>query len=99
MVVVSEGRGREWLESEAGGVPGLTLLDYQPYEQLPDMLAKRRGANAGSDRHRRPRCGQAGPSCGIRSDCSGNREILQLTALRVSPPLGWHHTGSPARDL
>jgi colanic acid biosynthesis glycosyl transferase WcaI len=39
MVVVSEGRGREWLESEAGGVPGLTLLDYQPYEQLPDMLA------------------------------------------------------------
>lgn len=39
MVVVSEGRGREWLESEAGEVPGLTLLDYQPYEQLPDMLA------------------------------------------------------------
>lgn len=38
-VVVSEGRGREWLESEAGAVPGLTLLDYQPYEQLPDMLA------------------------------------------------------------
>ena len=38
-VVVSEGRGREWLESEAGVVPGLTLLDYQPYEQLPDMLA------------------------------------------------------------
>jgi colanic acid biosynthesis glycosyl transferase WcaI len=39
MVVVSEGWGREWLESEAGDVPGLTLLDYQPYEQLPDMLA------------------------------------------------------------
>jgi colanic acid biosynthesis glycosyl transferase WcaI len=39
MVVVSEGQGREWLESEAGEVPGLTLLDYQPYEQLPDMLA------------------------------------------------------------
>lgn len=39
MVVVSEGRGREWLESEAGDVPGLLLLDYQPYEQLPDMLA------------------------------------------------------------
>ena len=38
-VVVSEGKGREWLESEAGDVPGLTLLDYQPYEQLPDMLA------------------------------------------------------------
>ena len=38
-VVVSEGLGREWLESEAGEVPGLTLLDYQPYEQLPDMLA------------------------------------------------------------
>ena len=38
-VVVSEGRGREWLESEASAVPGLMLLDYQPYEQLPDMLA------------------------------------------------------------
>jgi colanic acid biosynthesis glycosyl transferase WcaI len=38
-VVVSEGKGREWLESEAGEVPGLTLLDYQPYERLPDMLA------------------------------------------------------------
>jgi glycosyltransferase involved in cell wall biosynthesis len=38
-VVVSEGKGREWLESEASDVPGLTLLDYQPYEQLPDMLA------------------------------------------------------------
>jgi colanic acid biosynthesis glycosyl transferase WcaI len=38
-VVVSEGKGREWLESEAGDVPGLILLDYQPYEQLPDMLA------------------------------------------------------------
>ncbi len=39
IVVVSEGRGREWLESKAREVPGLTLLDYQPYEQLPDMLA------------------------------------------------------------
>jgi colanic acid biosynthesis glycosyl transferase WcaI len=39
IVVVSEGRGREWLESEAGHAPGLVLLDYQPYEQLPDMLA------------------------------------------------------------
>ncbi|MEB3980337.1 glycosyltransferase family 4 protein [Mycobacterium sp. 663a-19] len=39
MVVVSEGSGRDWLESEAGEVPGLMLLDYQPYEQLPDMLA------------------------------------------------------------
>jgi colanic acid biosynthesis glycosyl transferase WcaI len=38
-VVVSEGKGREWLETEAGDVPGLTLLDYQPYQQLPDMLA------------------------------------------------------------
>jgi colanic acid biosynthesis glycosyl transferase WcaI len=39
VVVVSEGRGREWLEAEAGDVPGLMLFDYQPYEQLPDMLA------------------------------------------------------------
>jgi glycosyltransferase involved in cell wall biosynthesis len=39
LVVVSQGKGREWLESEAGGTPGLVLLDYQPYEELPDMLA------------------------------------------------------------
>jgi colanic acid biosynthesis glycosyl transferase WcaI len=39
MVVVSEGQGREWLESEAGEAPRLMLFDYQPYEQLPDMLA------------------------------------------------------------
>jgi putative colanic acid biosynthesis glycosyltransferase WcaI len=39
MVVISEGRGREWLESEAGDAPGLMLFDYQPYGQLPDMLA------------------------------------------------------------
>jgi putative colanic acid biosynthesis glycosyltransferase WcaI len=39
MVVVSEGRGREWLEAEAADVAGLMLFDYQPYEQLPDMLA------------------------------------------------------------
>jgi glycosyltransferase involved in cell wall biosynthesis len=39
VVVVSQGLGREWLESNARDVPGLTLLDYQPYGQLPDMLA------------------------------------------------------------
>jgi glycosyltransferase involved in cell wall biosynthesis len=39
VVVVSQGLGREWLEVKARGVPGLTLVDYQPYEQLPDMLA------------------------------------------------------------
>ncbi|MCX2934731.1 glycosyltransferase family 4 protein [Mycobacterium sp. CVI_P3] len=39
VVVVSQGLGREWLESRAQDVPSLLLLDYQPYEQLPDMLA------------------------------------------------------------
>ncbi|MEO3761578.1 glycosyltransferase family 4 protein [Mycobacterium sp. B14F4] len=39
VVVVSQGQGRQWLESNAGDAPSLTLLDYQPYEQLPDMLA------------------------------------------------------------
>jgi colanic acid biosynthesis glycosyl transferase WcaI len=39
VVVVSQGQGREWLEAQAGETPGLMLLDYQPYEQLPDMLA------------------------------------------------------------
>jgi glycosyltransferase involved in cell wall biosynthesis len=38
-VVVSQGLGREWLEEHAASTPSLTLLDYQPYEQLPDMLA------------------------------------------------------------
>lgn len=39
LLVVSQGKGREWLEGTAGDVPRLTLLDYQPYEQLPDVLA------------------------------------------------------------
>jgi colanic acid biosynthesis glycosyl transferase WcaI len=39
MVVLSEGRGRDWLESQAGEASGLMLFDYQPYEQLPDVLA------------------------------------------------------------
>ena len=38
-VVVSQGLGREWLETKRQDAPGLILLDYQPYEQLPDMLA------------------------------------------------------------
>ena len=38
MVVVSQGLGRQWLENQRG-TTGLRLLDYQPYERLPDMLA------------------------------------------------------------
>jgi glycosyltransferase involved in cell wall biosynthesis len=37
--VVSQGKGREWLEEHAGQTANLDLLDFQPYEQLPDMLA------------------------------------------------------------
>jgi len=39
VVVVSQGKGREWLDEHGATTPNLTLLDYQPYEQLPDMLA------------------------------------------------------------
>jgi glycosyltransferase involved in cell wall biosynthesis len=39
VVVVSQGAGREWLDGQVGNAPALKLLDYQPYEQLPDMLA------------------------------------------------------------
>lgn len=41
LVVVSEGRGRAWLEAEVArtGAENVRLLDYQPYESLPDMLA------------------------------------------------------------
>jgi len=39
VVVVSQGKGREWLEEHAGNTSALQLLDYQPYEQLPNMLA------------------------------------------------------------
>lgn len=38
-VVVSQGKGRDWLEANAGEDARLTLLDYQPYEDLPDTLA------------------------------------------------------------
>jgi glycosyltransferase involved in cell wall biosynthesis len=39
VVVVSQGLGREWLDERASDTPNLMLLDYQPYEQLPNMLA------------------------------------------------------------
>ena len=41
VVVISEGRGREYLEREQKrlSLSNLVLLDYQPYEQLPDALA------------------------------------------------------------
>src|SRR5205085_2761688 len=41
VVVVSQGPGRDWLEERRGrnGVDNLVLLDYQPYEALPDVLA------------------------------------------------------------
>jgi glycosyltransferase involved in cell wall biosynthesis len=39
VVVVSQGKGREWLEENAGQIENLDLLDFQPYEQLPNMLA------------------------------------------------------------
>lgn len=38
VVVVSQGKGRQWLEDHGSGEPGLILLDFQPYDQLPDML-------------------------------------------------------------
>jgi len=37
VVVVSEGRGRDWLERRP--LPNLVLLDFQPYEALPLVLA------------------------------------------------------------
>jgi putative colanic acid biosynthesis glycosyltransferase WcaI len=39
IVVVSQGKGREWLEENCRDTDKLVLIDYQPYEELPDMLA------------------------------------------------------------
>jgi colanic acid biosynthesis glycosyl transferase WcaI len=41
VVVVSEGKGREWLETHKAqeGAANLVLLDFQPYEDLPEMMA------------------------------------------------------------
>ncbi|HUO48838.1 MAG TPA: glycosyltransferase family 4 protein [Acidimicrobiales bacterium] len=41
VVVVSQGKGREWLEAwrREYGASNLVLLDYQPYEDVPDMMA------------------------------------------------------------
>jgi colanic acid biosynthesis glycosyl transferase WcaI len=40
VVVISEGLGRNWLaeRKDAESVDNLLLLDYQPYESLPDVL-------------------------------------------------------------
>lgn len=41
VVVVSEGKGRDWLEAHKAqeGADNLVLLDFQPYEDLPEMMA------------------------------------------------------------
>jgi len=41
MVVVSEGRGAEWLRERARveGIASIQVLTFQPYELLPDVLA------------------------------------------------------------
>lgn len=39
VVVVSQGKGREWLEENCRDVSKLVLMDFQDYETLPDMLA------------------------------------------------------------
>jgi len=41
VVVVSEGKGREWLEvhKDQEGAGNLVLLDFQPYEDLPEVMA------------------------------------------------------------
>jgi len=39
LVVVSEGRGADWLAEEGRNEPALRLLPYQPYDRLPEVLA------------------------------------------------------------
>lgn len=41
MVVISEGKGRDWLEDFQARykLPNLLLLDYQPYSELSDVLS------------------------------------------------------------
>ena len=41
VVVVSQGKGRDWLESwkRENLADNLVLLDFQPYEDLPDVMA------------------------------------------------------------
>lgn len=42
VVVISEGRGRKWLESRSevrAGLAQLVLLDFQPYEELSEVLS------------------------------------------------------------
>jgi colanic acid biosynthesis glycosyl transferase WcaI len=41
VVVVSNGKGRDWLEEwkRDNGASNLVLLDYQPYEDLPEVMA------------------------------------------------------------
>jgi glycosyltransferase involved in cell wall biosynthesis len=41
LVVISQGAGRDWLQQQLAETPTeqLLLLDYQPYAELPDVLA------------------------------------------------------------
>lgn len=39
VVVVSEGIGMDWLRERAGGLANLTLLPFQPFARLPEVVA------------------------------------------------------------
>lgn len=39
VVVVSEGLGADFLKEKGAGLPNLTLLPFQPFEKVPDMIA------------------------------------------------------------
>ena len=39
VVVVSEGIGAEWLRAQGSGLPNLLILPYQPFQELPFVLA------------------------------------------------------------
>lgn len=39
VVVISQGAGRDWLDNHRASAPNLHLLPFQPFEELPDVLA------------------------------------------------------------
>lgn len=39
VVVISEGIGADWLRREGGDLPNLIVMPYQPFEELPQVLA------------------------------------------------------------
>ena len=77
LIVVSEGMGADWLAERQAGLrlPNLLLLPFQPYDEVPDMMASADVLLALLEPQERPYCV---PSKVLSYCCSGRPIVLSM---------------------